>query len=361
MKGQRSSSLPSSELHDDHGSISISNREKIRRTTMILPQEIIEEVLSRLPVKSILRFKCVSKRWLSVLSDSNFNLFYKRKAISVLAIATNGKIPSLYSIDDDNASSIKAFSLNVPPLILEEYNNLNRYWQRTISNACNGLVLLRIIYIFYYTSGIGLCYDANIDDYKALVIIYPVYKTHRVFVSCLKRKRWVEITHVPFDVRDSIRGPLMNGHIHWTFGTTIAYFEETRNTFEALPSPPDHHQYSIIGSGVLDECLCLARRRRCIIEDDVEVLAMKKYGVAESWTTLYVLSILNISRCFWLLCPLLSTNNREEVLFMSNREEIWAYNPTSNSYRKFDISDRYLCTTSVMQTIVSPAVVLDAE
>ncbi|KAM7492940.1 hypothetical protein LguiB_027549 [Lonicera macranthoides] len=399
MKPERSSS----QLHDDprmmqlnkrithhyhnHGS-SCSNREKIRATTMILPQDIIEEILYRLPVKSLLRFKGVSKRWLSVLSDSNFNLFYKRKSSSVFAITLNGKIPLLYSIDDDNASSIKAFSLNVPPLILEEYNNIDRYWQRTTSNACNGLVLLRIsndsLALFnpstrcyspkaltldcfdststsYYTE-IGLCYDASIDDYKTLVIIYPVYKTHRVFVSCLKSKRWVEITHAPFDVGCSIRGPLVNGHIHWTIGKTIAYFETTRNTFEALPSPPDHRQYLTIGSGVLDECLCIGRRSRNMTEDDVEVVAMKKYGVAESWTALYVISILKVSSCFSPLWPLLLTKNGEEVLFISNREQIWAYNPTSMSYRKFDIpADRYLCATSVVQTIVSPAAVLDAE
>ncbi|KAM7492946.1 hypothetical protein LguiB_027555 [Lonicera macranthoides] len=405
MKRERSSSSSSSQLHDDplmmqlnkknthhnhnHGS-SYSNGEKIRATTTkILPQEIIDEILYRLPVKSLLRFKCVSKRWLSALSDSNFNLYYK-KSSSVFTIRLNRNIPSLYYIGGDNASFIKAFSLNLPPFILEEYNNNNFLWERTISNACNGLVLLRIskdsLVLFNpstrcyslnaltldcfdststvcYTSGIGLCYDANINDYKAVIIINLVYNAPRAFVSCLKSKRWVEITHVsPFDLGYLIRGPLVNGHIHWTTETTIAYFEVTRNTFEPLLSPPDHHQYFIIGSGVLDECLCIARRRRSIIEDDVEVVAMKKYGVAESWTTLYVLSILNVSSSFWDLCPLLLTKNGEEVLFMSKLEEIWAYNPTCKSHRKFDKpDDEFLCATSVVQTIVSPAVVLDAE
>ncbi|KAM7492944.1 hypothetical protein LguiB_027553 [Lonicera macranthoides] len=401
MKRERSSS--SSQLHDDplmmqlnkkithhnhnQGS-SCSNGEKIRvaTTTKILPQEIIDEILYRLPVKSLLRFKCVSKRWLSAISDSTFNLYYQRKPGSVFALTLNGKIPSHYTIDDDNASSIKAFSLNVPPLILEEYDYHHYYWLKTISNSCNGLVLLRItedsLVLFnpsthcysvkaltldsmdskklsLFALSIGLCYDTSIDDYKALVI-FPVYN-HCAFVSCLKSKRWVKITRVPFDVRLSIRGPLVNGYVHWTIETTIAYFEATRNAFEALPSPPNHHQYLIIGSGVLDECLCITRRRRNIIEDDIEVVAMKKYGVAESWTTLYVLSIFEVSRCFRCLYPILLTKNGEEVLFMRDREDIWAYNPTSKSYRKFDIPDRYLCATSVVQTIVSPAVVLGAE
>ncbi|KAL6226061.1 hypothetical protein ACLB2K_000026 [Fragaria x ananassa] len=37
-----------------------------------LPCEIIEEILLQLPVKSLLRFKCVSKSWLNLISDHKF-------------------------------------------------------------------------------------------------------------------------------------------------------------------------------------------------------------------------------------------------------------------------------------------------
>ncbi|KAL9411039.1 hypothetical protein AB3S75_044754 [Citrus x aurantiifolia] len=37
-----------------------------------LPQDIVADILSRLPVKSLLRFKCVSKPWFSLISDSQF-------------------------------------------------------------------------------------------------------------------------------------------------------------------------------------------------------------------------------------------------------------------------------------------------
>lgn len=39
-----------------------------------IPMEIVADILSRLPVKSLLRFKSVCKQWQSLISDPKFNL-----------------------------------------------------------------------------------------------------------------------------------------------------------------------------------------------------------------------------------------------------------------------------------------------
>ncbi|KAM0024035.1 putative F-box domain-containing protein [Helianthus debilis subsp. tardiflorus] len=54
--------------------------DRSRKAKISLPSEIIEEILSRLPVKSILRFKSVSKPWLSRISDPSFTKLHLTRA-----------------------------------------------------------------------------------------------------------------------------------------------------------------------------------------------------------------------------------------------------------------------------------------
>ncbi|PRQ37026.1 putative F-box domain-containing protein [Rosa chinensis] len=52
-------------------------------------QDLITDILLRLPVKSLLRFKCVSKQWLSLISDPRFSRNYRSLAsASILLCGT---------------------------------------------------------------------------------------------------------------------------------------------------------------------------------------------------------------------------------------------------------------------------------
>ncbi|KAJ0759669.1 putative F-box domain-containing protein [Helianthus annuus] len=66
-----------------------------KKTNMSLPSEIIEDIFSRLPVKSILRFRTLSKPWLSRISDPSFTNLHltraHRTALFILAHDESGK------------------------------------------------------------------------------------------------------------------------------------------------------------------------------------------------------------------------------------------------------------------------------
>uniref|UniRef100_A0A251UNU8 Putative F-box domain-containing protein n=1 Tax=Helianthus annuus TaxID=4232 RepID=A0A251UNU8_HELAN len=58
----------------------IQNDRSQQRAKISFPEEIIEEILSRLPVKSILRFKSVSKPWRSLISNPSFTKLHSTRA-----------------------------------------------------------------------------------------------------------------------------------------------------------------------------------------------------------------------------------------------------------------------------------------
>ncbi|KAK9072078.1 hypothetical protein SSX86_008510 [Deinandra increscens subsp. villosa] len=59
------------------------------------PTEIIEDIVSRLPVKSILRFRSVSKSWLSLISDPSFTKLHSSRATTT-ALFISAYDPSTY-------------------------------------------------------------------------------------------------------------------------------------------------------------------------------------------------------------------------------------------------------------------------
>ncbi|KAF5818729.1 putative F-box domain-containing protein [Helianthus annuus] len=67
------------EYEYDEQSTAADNRSTKKATTSF-PGEIIEEILSRLPAKSILRFRSVSKPWLSLISTPSFTKLHFTRA-----------------------------------------------------------------------------------------------------------------------------------------------------------------------------------------------------------------------------------------------------------------------------------------
>ncbi|KAK9669850.1 hypothetical protein RND81_13G159000 [Saponaria officinalis] len=47
-------------------------------TTRILPDDILEDILVRLPAKILVRWKCVSKHWYALFGDYNFAMKHYR-------------------------------------------------------------------------------------------------------------------------------------------------------------------------------------------------------------------------------------------------------------------------------------------
>ena len=105
------------------------------------PVKVIREILLRLPVKSLLRFKCVSKKWLDLINDPFFlgphlersRHCYNDAARITFAFANR---TGVYLVDDLNSPSSRPTQLNW----LHAYD-LN-YGRLKVAGSCDGLLCL---------------------------------------------------------------------------------------------------------------------------------------------------------------------------------------------------------------------------
>ncbi|KAJ4967080.1 hypothetical protein NE237_018929 [Protea cynaroides] len=99
-----------------------------------LPQELVREVLLRLPVKPLLRFKCVCKDWFTIISDP---LFAKAQLQQVKPI-------SGFICKSSKSGILSYFNLQKGEGEEIDFNVQELLWENVIlQDSCNGLLLLQ--------------------------------------------------------------------------------------------------------------------------------------------------------------------------------------------------------------------------
>ncbi|KAM7485463.1 hypothetical protein LguiA_001472 [Lonicera macranthoides] len=284
--------------------------------------------------------------------------------------------PSVYSIDAQ--PFIESYPIpwkHKKPWKDHEFD----YRRVFVTNSCDGLVLIGLdTNLFLLNPSIsyfikvleleklgddcfsvtaGFCYDHSINDYKALLGLAhqsPDYGSRFVIVASLRTKCWKEFSF-PFDLASADTGPVVNGRMHWTVrdpskgrfskARKIIYFDSRSNIFEEflMPRPKHGDENCIVGLGVLDGRLCMARGDEMGNDNkcrSIEVLVMKEYGVVESWATLFVVSNMDlmVNLYYGQLAPLMFTENGEVFLKINNRTLV-LYNYKRNSYRILPIPE----------------------
>ncbi|CAL5395567.1 unnamed protein product [Camellia sinensis] len=368
-----------------------------------LPQEILIDILLRLPIKSLVRSICVSKQWRSLIQDRAKTA----RRPKILVYKTHLKF-SFQSIDQQcRVESVRRPWKKMLPLLADI----------AIIGSCNGLLLLRIesdLFLWnpltrcskkvlaYHRLGdagydvvSGLCFDSSRNEYKAVMALAhetlgdlhlpaggnlaftarrtptmlietsinsitfwsiisnesPDYGGEFMVIGSFRSKLW---THVqfPYSVRTVKPGPVLNEHLHWLaskeswghFLSTqqIVSFDPRCDKFKKVPMPQPKDEDGdgdiILGLGALDGCLCMTRfDNPRNFEGNVEVLAMKEYGMKSSWTVMFTIS--NLAGVFcsyhWFV-PLCSTKNNEVIMNLCVGVDdgyVTAYNPNDNSNR----------------------------
>ncbi|XP_027921322.1 F-box/kelch-repeat protein At3g23880-like [Vigna unguiculata] len=345
-----------------------------RRTknTRHLPQELIIKILLRLPVKSLVRFKCVCKSWLSLISDSHFSLshFEQTATRTERLVFFEPSAPEVRSIDvnaplyDDSASAV--LNLNfLPP----------KPYDVRIRGSCRGFVLLECcqsLWLWNPSTGVhkqlsssptmpnkdpmlltflfGFGYDSSTDDYlvvKVLRMAFSCVSGNRVEILSLRANAWKEIEGIHFSYlncfNDMKVGLLFNGALHWVVSrydlgkNVIVVFDLRKRSFSEIPLPRefdwDFNTCDLVVLGKIP--------RLCVVGccSPAELWVMEEYKDPSSWTKTIVVSVDDIPTKYF--SPICSTKCNDIVgidgstglVKCSDKGQVQEHRYWSSSYR----------------------------
>ncbi|CAK7329221.1 unnamed protein product [Dovyalis caffra] len=292
------------------------------KLTPELPSEIISDILSRLPVKCLVRFKCVSKTWRSLISHPEFAKMHLKRTKEdnnvnhhKIFLSTN-PFPCIFDPEEycDGDCNLLTTQLHFP-IAHPEYNYI------FILGSCNGLVcglfesdpLIHIWnpstreskevalpnYLDACECFYGFGYDSQLDDYKIIVgSMCTSPNRHgskietKVEVFTLKSNSWRTVQDLCFSVLLGGPGALANGVLHWLVTqdsgrpTAMVSFDLVEEKFQemvplrGLTGDAIYWHYEL---GVLGEWLCLYSDYG--LSSDCEAWIMKEYSSEASWTS----------------------------------------------------------------------------
>ncbi|KAF9600215.1 hypothetical protein IFM89_005039 [Coptis chinensis] len=311
---------------------------------MSIPHELVIEILSRLPVKSLFRFKCVSKSWSKlVTTDQHFvelHLNQSTKSNNINIVASDPKekyIEEVYSGDSmnfDNAIQLKlpfSFPFCTKLELVGSCNGILCFMKYFFSsedmylwNPTTGdLRIIPNIPTGYSVCVFGFGFHKATKEYK-LVSINLDLRFIRVYT--LGIGSWRTLDKISYNIIPATSSNvLVSGALRWISRGDhdrylIVSFDLRDEVIHEISLPNNIYQCDFANAfAELGGLLCLLS---CPLNDRVDVWVMKEYGMVNSWTQQF--TIKGSTGCGSLkhMRPLGSGKNGDFLLCMNGREVV---------------------------------------
>lgn len=228
---------------------------------MALPYELVDEILYRVPVKHLLRCRCVSKRWCSVIDSNEFVKKHYEASVERnrggIIISGNKKLllADFESINYGNAAinlSREMKRILDGARLVGSANALfclckedNFFLLNPCTRKCKTLPMVPTKFLSN-RNVCGFGYDRVSDDYKVVITTYRNLPTRGIIpvVYSLRKNKWSPIPNV-FSMENinfiGIRGQFADGALHWkatdvtfkssmvvSFDLSLEQFRETK-------------------------------------------------------------------------------------------------------------------------------------
>ncbi|XP_058202314.1 F-box/kelch-repeat protein At3g06240-like [Rhododendron vialii] len=359
-----------------------------------LPPEIVADVLVRLPVKSLCRFKCVSPSWKTLISSPQFAKTHLHIAITTKKppkALLRSSSDALYSVDlaDANPTCEKLDTLPAECfgerlMASEPFNGLllvhgisyePNFLSNPFTRECKKLPKSPLSDINWnenegYGKPVrGFGYDSCMDDYKVVMVHTALQvddaDTDDVAVYSMKTDAWSRI-QVSHNWLEPQTGVYLNDRLHWlcwyNLMNAIA-FDLSDQVFREIQLPDYELDSECLV--VLRGCLCLVCFSVC--DDGTEVWMMNKYGVTESWTKfriadpmMYIDGVLYLSaKDEFVLRVLIKIieEDGEIIVDESKEKQLVLYNPEKETVRVMivpGIPTGFAILGNTVDTLLSP-------
>lgn len=328
-----------------------------------LPEDIIETILTRLPVRSLIKFRSVSKRWRSIISDPRFAKKHRRLASeqknlrSRLLFSTASQLVSL-----DLEETRWSVGDVVKPSINKQLTYRELGCRVKLVGSCNGLVCVAYnvttLLIWNPSTGFlhklpelrlprecvvtyfGFGYLSATDDYKVVVGTFYLKDSDyvkEVEIFSLRAQIWKRIeSPVAFPMRRD--GVLLNETLHWLGWIRIGIlngdkpalfaFDLAKEEFRKMSLPsavkanicmygPYEYRLGVSCDGCLYVMRYVLASRVCAIAN---FWVMREYGARDSWTKLFKFKTSNKHKRIKSLEPVLLMETGAAVVKSSKRK-----------------------------------------
>ncbi|PHT97606.1 hypothetical protein BC332_33467 [Capsicum chinense] len=296
----------------------------------ILPSDILFLILIKVPsVKSLLRFKSISKSWNIIISDNEFKRTHRdqSKALGREKLVLHKSSTNEFEFRDLESSQLV--------MMAKEVFTPKKFRKAIVLSSCDGLLLLRNPTVLWNPStgeyqtltcpyfnykgkvrvpnACGLCYDSSVDDYKVILIYKSSYALYSLNNDCWAKKQ------IP------LRGVT----------STIIYFDEKSDELKELPLPDFVREDDCFGLTTLKSCLSFYGGNDKSLVLDIWI--MERDG---SWKWLMnVCNLPCICEKFIEDIVLLGCTRNGEIVFQGLKtSQLFIYNPSQQLLTETQIS-----------------------
>ncbi|XP_075644167.1 F-box/kelch-repeat protein At3g06240-like [Castanea sativa] len=342
-----------------------------------LPEEVVLEILHRLPVKSLIRFRCVSKSWNSLITTPAFINSHLTRSHSLLSNSNKLIVRHCldkpyvehYKIIDDSNDSFDQIQNIELPLTSRRIQHF-----RLIGSA-NGLFSLfeQERYILWNPSirkfitlpkpcitvkahGRITCrpafgFDPRTNDYKVVRIAFPSEKAKPPLIEAysLKEDSW-KLTSASFPPGIGFSdwckpAASLGGVVHFAVYDNdngsrplVLSFDLGDEVCHFISLPNCAFSWSNVQTSVIGGSLSLLfYDDRFVANKCCAIWVMKEYGVVDSWTKLYTVDL--NKEIIRVLCLRKNGNILVEVNLPSDWE-LSSYDPKSQHIKSLGICGR---------------------